>query len=394
MKEITVTSLNEGQRLIRFLERYLKEASQGFIRKMLRKKNITLNGHKADGNEALAEGDVIRLYFADETLLKFCGLEGTAPDGGAAADHTRYGENSTGRIPGAGGRSVPAQSGKNRSGERAGRGSAAGRGSVGAGTGDWERYVHVIYEDEHVLLLDKPAGVLTQKAHPDDVSLNEYALRYLLESGALREEDLLTLRPSVCNRLDRNTSGIVAVGKSAAGLRELSRMFRDRSMHKLYRCLVAGTLTEEREIDGYLLKDERTNMVSVFRPMGEAPEERQGAQAIRTKYTPLARSADGASHPVTLLSVELITGRSHQIRAHLSETGHPIVGDPKYGSAKYNAYFRETCGVRRQLLHAADLIFPEMDGALAPLSGRHFTAPLPRDFVRTLGAAGISTDPT
>lgn len=379
MKEIEITALQAGQRLDHLLSRYLKEAHSGFIYKMLRKKNITLNGKKATGSEKLCEGDAVRLFFADDTLRKFTGQ---APAGGQAA------------VRGRDRRHAEAQT--------------AGR-------------LDVLYEDTDVLLVNKPAGMLTQKARPEDVSLNEYALQYLLGEGAVTPDDLLTFRPSVCNRLDRNTSGIVAIGKTIAGLQALSRIFRDRSVSKCYKALVLGHLGGEKTIDGWLLKDERTNKVTVL------PEEMSGAQRIFTRYdpvgyltlaqggrvpagisagstahagkvqegkTPEGRVPAGTVQPadgrkaleLTLLDVDLLTGRSHQIRAHLSSIGHPLAGDPKYGSRRLNDLLRRKYGITRQLLHAERITFPDMEGRLRHLSGRTFTAPLPEDFARLTDA--------
>lgn len=379
MKEIEITALQAGQRLDHLLSRYLKEAHSGFIYKMLRKKNITLNGKKATGSEKLCEGDAVRLFFADDTLRKFTGQ---APAGGQAA------------VRGRDRRHAEAQT--------------AGR-------------LDVLYEDTDVLLVNKPAGMLTQKARPEDVSLNEYALQYLLGEGAVTPDDLLTFRPSVCNRLDRNTSGIVAIGKTIAGLQALSRIFRDRSVSKCYKALVLGHLGGEKTIDGWLLKDERTNKVTVL------PEEMSGAQRIYTRYDPVGyltltqggrvpagisagstahagkvqedrapegRAPEGTVQPadgrkaleLTLLDVDLLTGRSHQIRAHLSSIGHPLAGDPKYGSRRLNDLLRRKYGITRQLLHAERITFPDMEGRLRHLSGRTFTAPLPEDFARLTDA--------
>ena len=379
MKEIEITALQAGQRLDHLLSRYLKEAHSGFIYKMLRKKNITLNGKKATGSEKLCEGDAVRLFFADDTLRKFTGQ---APGGGQAA------------VRGRARRHAEAQT--------------AGR-------------LDVLYEDTDVLLVNKPAGMLTQKARPEDVSLNEYALQYLLGEGAVTPDDLLTFRPSVCNRLDRNTSGIVAIGKTIAGLQALSRIFRDRSVSKCYKALVLGHLEGEKTIDGWLLKDERTNKVTVL------PEEMSGAQRIYTRYDPVGyltltqggrvpagisagstahagkgqegkapegRAPAGTVQPadgrkaleLTLLDVDLLTGRSHQIRAHLSSIGHPLAGDPKYGSRRLNDLLRRKYGITRQLLHAERITFPDMEGRLRHLSGRTFTAPLPEDFARLTDA--------
>ena len=344
MQEIIITPLEEGQRLDRLLGKYLNQASGSFLYKMLRKKNITLNGKKAGGGEKLAAGDVVRIYFSKETLEKFTG--------GAKKP-----------APGM------------RAGEDPFRGAEP----------------EVLYEDENVLLLNKPAGMLTQKARPEDVSLNEYAISYLLRSGAVREEQLALFRPSVCNRLDRNTSGIVAVGKNTQALQELSAMFRDRTVHKFYTCLVAGNIRDEQTIEGMLVKDEKSNRVTVRKLSGNGTGEgADHGQFIRTRYIPLAHHMDkNAAHDLTLLKVELITGRSHQIRAHLSSVGHPVAGDPKYGDRAVNEYFRREYGLKRQLLHAGELRFPEMEGALRDLSGKRFTAPVPEDFARVLKGEGI-----
>ena len=224
-----------------------------FIYKMLRKKNIVLNGKKADGSEKLEAGDEIKLFFSQDTLEKFCG--------------------------------------KTREG-------AAGN-------------LDVVYEDEQVLFVNKPVGMLSQKAAREDVSLVEYLTGYLLENGSLTKEDLRTFHPGVCNRLDRNTSGLVAAGKTLQGLQLLSEAFQDRRMHKFYLALVAEELEKPAHIKGYLWKDEKRNKVLVQQ------EEQKGSLPIETRYTPLACSQSGA----TLLKVELLTGRSHQIRSHLPAMG-------------------------------------------------------------------------
>ncbi len=353
MKEIIISSLEEGQRLDRVLQRCLPRASSGFVYKMLRKKNITLNGKKADGRQKLRAGDTVRIYFSDETLDKF------APP---------------------------------------------------AGTASWPRTsLDIVYEDDQVLLINKPAGMLSQKASPSDVSLNEYAIGYLLDSGALSDRDLESFRPSVCNRLDRNTSGIVAVGKTTAALRELSSMFRDRTVHKFYYALVSGRLDEGGCLDAYLEKDKADNKVRII-PAAGVPEyniQSAGAggedgplsgseihdgstgehpmQRIRTRYTPVAHRSDGADgHELTLLEVELITGRPHQIRAHLSFMGYPVVGDPKYGSRRRNEYFQRVYGLKYQLLHAGRLVFAKEDGELGYLCGREYRAAPPGIFERIL----------
>ena len=229
----------------------------------------------------------------------------------------------------------------------------------------------IVYEDAHVLLVNKPSGMLSQKARDTDESLVEYVTGYLLDTGALTREDLRSFRPSVCNRLDRNTSGLVAAGKSLAGLQILSEMFRDRSLHKYYLCVAAGTVDKARTIDGYLKKDARTNQVTIHKsPAADSSR-------IQTEYEPLC-SRDG----FTLLKVTLITGRTHQIRAHLAFEGHPVAGDYKYGDPAVNEQVKRLYGVRSQMLHSWKLVFPQMPEPLGYLGGRSFQAPVPEEFRR------------
>ena len=205
--------------------------------------------------------------------------------------------------------------------------------------------------------------MLSQKSVPSDVSLNEYLLGYLEKSGQWKQEESKAFRPSVCNRLDRNTSGMVICGKSMAGLQQMAALLKDRSLHKYYLCLVKGVMTESQHLEGYLLKDENSNQVKIFQ------KETEGAAHIITEYEPLYTEGE-----TTLLKVTLVTGKSHQIRAHLSSIGHPIIGDPKYGDRKVNAFFRETHGIKNQMLHAWKLTFPELAEPLDNLSEKSFEA--------------------
>ena len=261
MKSVIVNSNEAGQRLDKLLGKYLNLAGKGFLYKMMRKKNITLNGKKCDGSEKLSEGDEIRLFLSDETIEKFS--------------------------------QVRVQKVK-------------------------KTKLDLVYEDNHILLINKPAGMLSQKAKDTDESLVEYVIAYLMETGQLTAEQLRSFRPSVCNRLDRNTSGLVAAGKSLAGLQMLSALFQDRSLHKDYLCAVEGRMDGPRTIDGFLLKNEKTNQVTITK--NQVPD----SVPILTRYEPL-----GQAGGCTLLKVRLITGRTHQIRAHLSSIGHPLAGDYK-----------------------------------------------------------------
>ena len=248
---------------------------------MLRKKNITLNGKKATGNEKLLKGDTIKLFLSDETFDKFAGSSQAA---------RAYCE------------------------------------------------LDIVYEDPDIIIINKPAGMLSQPADDGEPSLVEYLTGYLLKKGDLTEEQLKTFRPSVCNRLDRNTSGMVCAGKSLAGLQFLSRIFHDRTLHKYYICLTKGKIEKPDHIRGYLHKDKKTNKVIVSR------QEFKDSLPIETKYRPL-----GSNGKITLLEVELITGRTKQYIRH---------------------------GVRHQLLHAYRLVIPETD--------QTFVAPAPELFCKII----------
>ena len=270
---------------------------------MLRKNTITLNGKTAEGKEILAQGDEVKCFFSEETYASLSGA-------GAAEDTSDY-----------------------RKAYRS------------------LKDISVLYEDENILLLNKPAGVLTQKAKPEDLSLNEWLIGHLLAAYAIKETDLATFHPSVCNRLDRNTSGIVLCGKTLAGSQALSR----------------------------------TNTVQVFPDMAEAPED---ASFIKTIYTPSAVAGE-----YTLLTVELVTGKTHQIRAHLASTGHPLLGDTKYGDSKLNRRMQSEYSLHHQLLHAGRVCFPEeAEGPLAKVSGQTFDAPLPHKFAEILQALNLTPD--
>ena len=236
----------------------------------------------------------------------------------------------------------------------------------------------ILYEDSDIILINKPVGMLSQKAARSDESLVEHLISYLIQSHALTEEDLRTFRPSICNRLDRNTSGIVAAGKSMAGLQSLSQMFHDRTIGKYYLCLTAGIIEKPSRVEGWLFKDERTNKVEILF------QERPGSARIITEYRPI-KSHDG----VTLLEVHLITGKTHQIRAHLASVGHPLIGDHKYGASQINREYEQKYHLQSQLLHAARLQFPVCTQTLCNVSKKEFTAPLPKQFYRIAAEKGV-----
>ncbi|MBR1701841.1 MAG: RluA family pseudouridine synthase [Lachnospiraceae bacterium] len=334
MQEIKIGPNQAGQRLDKFLHKYLPNATSSFLYKMLRKKNITLNGKKAEGKEILAVGDVVQSFFADETFLKFSGGIGGTVDVRA----TGSGDNTADPY----------------SQYREAYNTLQG--------------ISVLYEDEQKVLLNKPAGVLTQKAKDTDLSLNEWLIGYLLATGSVTNEALATFKPSVCNRLDRNTSGIVICGKTLAGSQQLSEMIRTRKISKFYRTICVGKIRENALVEGYLYKDPRTNKVTVTGtpPAGVSNEKSTESSSIKTAYTPLQ-----TNDAYTLLEVELITGKTHQIRAHLACIGHPLIGDFKYGDAKTNRDLKARFGLSYQLLHAYRVCFPD---------GTEIVAPYPEQF--------------
>ena len=311
MQEIIVTANEAGQRFDKLLAKYLNQAPKSFVYKMLRKKNIVLNGKKATGSEKLAVGDSVKLFLADETIQKF-----------SKTEIVKTNVN-----------------------------------------------LDIVYEDEHILLINKPVGMLSQKAETKDESLVEHIISYMLNTGQLTETDLRSFKPSICNRLDRNTSGLVVAGKSLLGLQTMGELIKSRSIKKYYRCLVLGEIKKREYIKGYLTKDEITNKVCIL------AKREEGAMQIETAYEPIWSNGE-----ITLLEVHLITGRTHQIRAHLSSISHPIIGDYKYGDRNINDEYKEKYGLTSQLLHAFRLELPELEEPFSYVSNKQFVAPIPTLF--------------
>lgn len=348
MQSIIAGKNEDGQRLDRILNRLLPKAGSGFIYKMLRKKNIVLNGKKADGKERVCAGDEIRLFFSDDTFAAFSDNSSSNADFLHSRDDVEK-----------------APEGKKENAVKSG----AGRDRVtGRKTADIARMI--IYEDADIALINKPAGVLSQKAERNDVSLNEMMLEYLAQKGEIDAVSVRTFKPAVCNRLDRNTSGIVAFGKSLPGVRALSEMFRERTIGKYYLAIVKGTVAGASRLEGFLTKDEKTNKVTVRNNGSEGDGDK-----IITEYRPL-KTGSGC----TLLEIKLVTGKTHQIRAHLAGIGHPIAGDMKYGDAEFNHAVKSSYGVRTQLLTAYRICFPKECTQLPALAGREFVIEKPDSF--------------
>ena len=325
MREISIQKNEAGQRMDKFLAKYLNKAPKSFFYKMMRKKNIVLNGKKCTGNEKLKQGDSIKLFFSDETIEKF-----------SAGTYAIPKKEKINMLP-------------------------------------------IIYEDEQVLLMNKPVGVLSQKAKDSDVSAVEILINYLMETDQLSKEQFRTFHPSICNRLDRNTSGILVAGKTLPALQEMNRFFKERTIAKYYRCLVKGRVIKNEEyIKGYLVKDQKTNKVSITKKKTE-----EGVP-IETEYCVIQSNDE-----VSLLEVHLITGKTHQIRAHLASIGHPIIGDYKYGDKQINEMYRQAYGLKSQLLHAYRLEMPSSNGSLAYLNDKKFVAELPDKFIKICKDKGV-----
>ncbi len=288
---------------------------------MLRKKNIVLNGKKASGNEKLQENDCITLYISDDTYKMFAG------DSQSDAEYVAL-------------KKLPLNN------------------------------FEVVYEDDDIIAINKPVGMLSQKAKPENISANEYLIAYCIQKGYLSEEDFKSFRPAVSNRLDRNTCGLLLGGKTLKGLQMLAEALKQRTALKYYICIVKGRFEQNMHAKGYLNKDERTNKVTI--------KESQFADSvyIETAYEPIA-----VSERFSLVKVHLITGKTHQIRAHLSYLGYPIVGDPKYGDEQINAYIKDKYHIRSQFLCAKEMIFE---------NGTKLEVPMPDFFVKVINEEKIS----
>lgn len=323
MQEIKITQKDAGQRLDKFLKKYFKAAETGFLYKMLRKKNIVLNGSKAEGREILKSGDAIRVFFSEDTWNKMRGLEKEqeVPEAAFALYRKAYRE-----LKG----------------------------------------IRVLYETEDIIFLNKPAGILSQQDQPGSISLNEWITGYLFAGGQTPE--LSHYHPSVCNRLDRNTSGIVIGAKTYAGSRLMTELIREHRLRKFYVAVVEGSIDRPARLDGFLHKDSATNKVRIYRDSGNESEK------IVTNYRPLGQK-DG----YTLLEVELVTGKTHQIRAHLASIGHPLAGDLKYGGHPYQ-FFGEKAK-KTQLLHAYKLVFPKLEDDRNGISERSIICKPTGDFL-------------
>lgn len=310
MRTLTISKNDAGQRLDKFLTKALCDIPPALLYKGIRKKKIKVNRHRAQGGQILSEGDTVELFLPEEFFPR--------ADGEAAHD--------LGRI-------TPRLS--------------------------------ILYEDDNLLLLNKRPGVLV---HEDEGGRGDTLLThlqaYLFQAGEYDPAKEQSFAPALCNRIDRNTGGIVIAAKNAEALRILNEAIRDRAIEKFYLCAVHGVPSpREALLRGYLIKNSAENTVCVYdRDPG------RGAKEIRTRYRVLA-THDGDA----LCEVELLTGRTHQIRAHMAHIGHPLWGDGKYGLNRED----RARGYKYQALYSYRLrfAFAAEGHALAYLAGREFRIP-------------------
>lgn len=304
----------EGQTLEKFVKKVLSEAPLSFIYKLFRKKDVKVNGHWQDKKYLISSGEEISIYITDSQLEEFK-------------------------------RQVESKQVEDIS--------------------NW-----IIYEDENILLINKPRGVLVQKNIEDSNALDEMVISYLLNKGEYDPNKNLGYKPAPAHRLDRNTAGIVVFGKNIATLRYLSEALNDKSViSKRYLALVKGEISKDGEINVPLLKNSKSQRVSV---------SNEGKPSI-TRYK-VVETFKG----YTLLEVELLTGRTHQIRVHMAYINHPVVGDSKYGDYELNKLLESKYGFKNQFLEAYQLDFHKLNNPLKYLSGRSFKISLNDEFLNLI----------
>lgn len=310
MREIVIKKNDAGQRIDKYIRKYMSEAPLSFIYKTFRKKDIKINGKWVNIDYILKENDVLKIYVNDSVIEEF------------------YSQKPIELL----------------------------------------KFNHeIIYEDENVLIVNKPAGLLV---HGDEkekrITLSNQVLSYLYQKGEYDPSKDVGFTPAPAHRLDRNTSGIVVFGKNIAALQSLLEMFKEKKyINKIYYALVIGNVKKNGVIETSLLKDQTTGIVKVVE------KKTEGAKSAITKYYVKEKFGQ-----YTLLEVQLLTGRTHQIRVHLSYIGFPLAGDAKYGNFKANKEFKEKFNYESQFLHAKSITFNQGIGVLQYLAGRTFEASL------------------
>jgi len=303
MKSVTVNENDANQRLDKFLTKYFKTMPKSLIYKGIRKKRIKINGKKADIDYTLKPGDKIDLYINDEFF--------EVPD--ERLSFLKCTPN-----------------------------------------------LNIVYEDENIILMDKRPGIIVHDDEDEKINtLLNHMKAYLYQKGEYDYENEHSFVPSLCNRIDRNTGGIVIGAKNAAALKILNEKIKSREIKKFYLCLVQGKLKKKSDtLNAYLVKNTEQNRVYIH---SEAVKD---SKPITTKYRVLKENA-----LTSLVEVDLITGRTHQIRAHFASIGHPLAGDGKYGTNEFN----DKVGMKTQALYSYKIKFEFSDeNILSYLNGKTF----------------------
>ena len=305
MRIIKVGRNDAGQRLDKFLSKAVKGLPMSMMYKSIRTKKIKVNRKRTEQAYVLCEGDEIQLFIRDEFF-----------------DNPEKDDGALSRI---------------------------------------KPKLNIVYEDDNILLLNKRPGVLVHEdTDGGENTLIMHIKAYLYGKGEYRPDEEQSFAPALCNRIDRNTGGIVIAAKNAAALRDMNEKIKQGEVRKHYLCLVHGVPPKKSDIlKGYLKKNSKDNTVQVRDKYFE------GAKDIVTGYTVLERRGD-----TSLLEIELFTGRTHQIRAHMAHIGNPLVGDGKYGVNRDD----KQKGFKYQALYAYKLIFPktQTQNSLSYLEGREF----------------------
>ena len=305
MREFIINDSETGLTLEKYIFKVLPAAPLSFIYKLFRKKDIKVNGHHEDKKYRVSANEVVAIYITDAQFDEFQKEKDLEPN---------------------------------------------------LKIKDW-----IIYEDKNVLFVNKPRGLLVQKSAPNDESLDQLVIEYLMATNQYNPNKELAFVPGPAHRLDRNTSGIVAFGKNHDALTMLFDLFKNHDLiNKHYLALVVGNLEKDKDIiTAPLKKDEKNNKVVVAKD----------GKTAQTVYKVIKRY-DG----YTLVDITLLTGRTHQIRVHMSYINHPVVGDSKYGNFEINKEFKSKYHFANQFLHAYKIGFGDLKEPLTNLSRKEFTA--------------------